>query len=81
MGNSEPEDKVEKESDSGIHEKGSTLEGSSSEEEEDEEDYCPGGYHPINTGDFLNERLNEEYSQSFTNMLALSSYLVRPSRI
>ena len=68
--NSEPEDKVEKEGDSGIHETGSKLEGSSSEEEEDEEDYCPGGYHPINTGDFLNERLNKEYSQSFTNMPA-----------
>ena len=69
--NAEPEDKVEKESDSGIHETGSKLEGSSSEEEEDEEDYCPGGYHPINTGDFLNERLNEGYSQSFTNMPVL----------
>ena len=68
--NAEPEDKVEKESDSGIHETGSKLEGSSSEEE-DEEDYCPGGYHPINTGDFLNERLNEGYSQSFTNMPVL----------
>ena len=79
--NAEPEDKVEKEGDSGIHETGSKLEGSSSEEEEDEEDYCPGGYHPINTGDLLNERLNEEYSQSFINMPAESSYLVRPSRI
>ena len=76
----EPEDKVEKEGDSGIHEMGSKLEGSSSEEEEDEEDYCPGGYHRINTGDFLNERLNEEYYQSFTNMAAyqfLSSYPVK----
>ena len=78
--NSEPENKVEKESDSEIHETGSTIEGSSSEEEEDEEDYCPGGYHPINTGDFLNERLNEEYYQSFTNMPAYqfrSSYPVK----
>ena len=56
MENAEPEVKVQKESDSGIHESGSKLEGSSSEEEEDEEDYCPGGYHPINTGDFLNQR-------------------------
>ena len=69
--NAEPEDKVEKETGSGIHETGSKLEVSSSEEEEDEEDYCPGGYHPINTGDFLNERLNEGYSQSFTNMPVL----------
>ena len=74
--NAEPEDKVEKEGDSGIHEKGSTLEGSSSEEGEDEEDYCPGGYHPINSGDFLNERLNEEYSQSFTNMPLQDSILI-----
>ena len=76
MENAEPEDKVEKEGDSGIHEKGSTLEGSSSEEGEDEEDYCPGGYHPINSGDFLNERLNEEYSQSFTNMPLQDSILI-----
>ena len=68
--NAEPEDMVEKEGDSGIHETGSKLKGSSSEEEEDKEDYCPGGFHPINTGDFLNERLNKEYSQSFTNMPA-----------
>ena len=43
------------ESDPEADERGSEVMEDLSEEEEDEEDYCPGGYHPISSGDLLKD--------------------------